>query len=118
MPDIFDQVIADLHSFGMAFPEAQIRSPWPGHQDLVVRDKTFTFLSVWDDVFRLSCKLPISGEAALIFPFCSPTGYGLGKSGWVTAEFRPGEEMPVPLFKDWILESYKARAPKKLIALL
>ena len=62
----------------------------------------------------LSVKLPSSGEEALDLPFARPTGYGLGKSGWVTARFEPGDRPPFELLKDWITESYRAIAPKKL----
>ena len=51
-------------------------------------------------------------------PFTKPTAYGLGKSGWVTAELAPGEPVPVDLFKAWIDESYRAQAPKKMLAIL
>ena len=36
--------------------------------------------------FGMSCKLPDSAEAAItMFSWAEPTGYGLGKSGWVSA---------------------------------
>jgi hypothetical protein len=54
----------------------------------------------------------------LLFPFAKPTEYGLGKSGWVTADFSNGEPPPLELLKAWIDESYRAQAPKKLVALL
>jgi hypothetical protein len=41
--------------------------------------------------------------------------YGLGRSGWVTAQFGPGEAPPVELFKEWLDESYRAVAPKRLV---
>jgi hypothetical protein len=50
-----------------------------------------------------------------MLPFTSPAGYGLGKSGWVTAELEPGQEPVVELFERWIDESYRAQAPKKLV---
>jgi hypothetical protein len=34
-----------LKKFGLAYPEAHTKSPWPGHDDLAVRDKTFAYLS-------------------------------------------------------------------------
>ena len=55
---------------------------------------------------------------ALLLPFTVPTGYGLGKSGWVTAKLADGEDAPVELFKEWIDESYRAQAPKRLVASL
>ena len=66
----------------------------------------------------LSVKLPSSASDALDLPFAKPTGYGLGKSDWVTATFEPGDLPPVEILKSWILESYCAIAPKKLLARL
>ena len=39
-------------------------------------------------------------------------GYGLGDSGWVSVKFGPG--LPFDMLRDWIDESYRAVAPKKL----
>ena len=52
---------------------------------------------------------------ALGLPYAKPTGYGLGKSGWVS--FAPSEaEMPtLEQLKDWIDESYRAQAPKRRV---
>src|SRR5262249_56520222 len=47
----------------------------------------------------------------------SPTGYGLGKAGWVSAAFEPGSSPPIDLLCAWIDESYLAVAPAKLAAL-
>lgn len=46
-----------------------------------------------------------------------PTGYGLGKSGWVTASWPDGVDDPMALFRAWIDESYRAQAPRRLGAL-
>jgi len=54
---------------------------------------------------------------ALMLPFTSPTPYGLGKSGWVTANFE-NHEPSVEMLKAWIDESYRAQAPKKLLKAL
>lgn len=105
-----------LRAFGLAYPEAHLKSPWPGHADLAVRDKTFAYLSAAGEPFSLSCKLPFSAAEARELPFVQPTGYGLGKSGWVTASW-PEAVDPMALFRSWIDESYRAQAPKKLIAL-
>lgn len=112
-----DAALKELRAFGLNFPGTHTKSPWPGHLDLAVKDKTFAYLSIEGQPFTISCKLPHSCEAALMLPFAKPTGYGLGKSGWVSAEI-PSGEVPVPLFKDWIEESYRAQAPKKLVAQL
>lgn len=113
-----DAALQELRAFGLGFPGAHTKSPWPGHLDLAVKDKTFAYLSVEGEPFKISCKLPHSSEAALMLPFTKPTAYGLGKSGWVSAALPPGQEPPVALFKDWIDESYRAIAPKRLVAAL
>ncbi|MEP6968838.1 MAG: MmcQ/YjbR family DNA-binding protein [Betaproteobacteria bacterium] len=113
-----DAVVQALRAFGLAFPDAHTKSPWPGHIDLAVNDKTFSYLSIEGEPFRISCKLPHTGQDALWLPFVKPAAYGLGRSGWVTAELADGEPLPVDIFKAWINESYRAQAPKKLLALL
>jgi hypothetical protein len=111
-----DAVRRKLKKFGLGYPEAHSKSPWPDHDDLAVRDKTFVYLSAEGEPLSISCKLPLTGQMALTLPFTSPTGYGLGKSGWVTATFGAKESPPLDLLKDWIDESYRAQAPKKLVA--
>jgi predicted DNA-binding protein (MmcQ/YjbR family) len=115
---VTDAVLKELREFGLAYPGAHTKSPWPGHLDLAVKDKTFAYLSVEGEPFKISCKLPQSNAAALMLPFAEPTGYGLGKSGWVSAQFPEGEMPPKDLLKEWIDESYRAQAPKKLVATL
>jgi predicted DNA-binding protein (MmcQ/YjbR family) len=99
----------------MAFPEAQEEFPW-GHRAIKVRKKIYLILNADEEGLSLSMKLPDSGVAALMFPFAEPTGYGLGKSGWVTARFGPKDRPPLDLLKAWIDESWRAIAPKKLVA--
>ncbi|HTQ03249.1 MAG TPA: MmcQ/YjbR family DNA-binding protein [Polyangiaceae bacterium] len=110
--------LKELRAFGLALPGTGLKSPWPGHLDLAVKDKTFAYLSVEGEPFSISCKLPRSNALALALPFTEPTEYGLGRSGWVTAKVPDGEEIPLALFKAWIEESYRAQAPKKLGAAL
>jgi hypothetical protein len=68
-----------------------------------------------DGSFGLSLKLPRSAVDALELPFAEPTGYGLGKSGWVSFSFDVGDDPPVDLLRAWIEESYRAIAPKNRI---
>jgi predicted DNA-binding protein (MmcQ/YjbR family) len=114
MTDEVANAVAELRAFGLAYPGTHLKSPWPGHKDLAVNDKTFAYLSLEGEPFSISCKLPHSSGAALQLPYTSPAGYGLGKSGWVTAQFDPDVVPPVEMLKDWIDESYRAQAPKRL----
>jgi predicted DNA-binding protein (MmcQ/YjbR family) len=110
-----DKVLTELRAFGLAYPGAHTKSPWPGHLDLAVNDKTFAYLSIEGEPFSISCKLPESCEVALMLPFCKPTAYGLGKSGWVSASFPENKVPSVDMLKQWIDESYRAQAPKKFL---
>ena len=114
--DLAGDALGRLREFGLRYPGAHTKSPWPGHLDLAVNDKTFAYMSVAGEPVSVSCKLPRSAEAALSLPFTTPTAYGLGKSGWVTASFPDGEPVPVELLEQWIDESYRAQAPKRLSA--
>ena len=113
-----DALLTELRAFGLAYPGAHTKSPWPGHLDLAVKDRTVAYLSLEGEPLSISCKLPQSAPVALMLPFVTPTAYGLGKSGWVSAQFPKGATQSVEILKAWIDESYRAQAPKKLVAQL
>jgi len=115
MPKNHDQILKELREYGMAYPGVHFKSPWPGHMDLAVKDKTFAYLSLPGEPLGVGCKLPKSGGVALMLPFCTPMAYGLGKSGWVSASFKE-HEPDLEMLKAWLDESYRAQAPKKLVA--
>ena len=107
-----------LREIGMGYPEVHEDFPW-GHRALKVKGKAFVFMGIDDDGrLFLSVKLPASHGGALMLPFAKPTGYGLGKSGWVSASFSPGDDVPMGLLSEWLDESYRAVAPKRLVASL
>jgi hypothetical protein len=77
-----------LRAHGLALPEAVEERPW-GHSALKVRGKTFVFLNLDAHRLSLSTKLPVSRHFALMLDFTEPTGYGLGRAGWITSAFSP-----------------------------
>lgn len=101
----------------LAYPEAREEFPW-GHRAVKVRRKVFVFMSNDEPDLSLSVKLPWSGEGALQLPCCEPTHYGLGRSGWVTATFGPKDRPDLAMLRSWLDESYRAVAPRKLVAAL
>jgi predicted DNA-binding protein (MmcQ/YjbR family) len=103
-----------LRAFALAYPEAREDFPW-GERVIKVKNKVFVFLGGRDNGLSISTKLPNSAGAAATLPFAEPTGYGLGKSGWITARFEGNQKPPVKLLERWIDESYRAVAPKKLV---
>jgi predicted DNA-binding protein (MmcQ/YjbR family) len=106
-----------LRDLALAYPEAHEDFPW-GHRAIKVRGKAFVFMSKDEPGLSVSVKLPWSAEGALQLPFCEPTHYGLGRSGWITATFEAGDAPPLETLRSWIDESYRAVAPKLLVAQL
>lgn len=105
---------ATLRRHALGLPGAWEDFPW-GESVVKVGKKVFVFLGRAGGEVSLSVKLPSSNLLALDLPFTSPTGYGLARGGWVTARFARGEAPPVTLLRQWIEESYRAVAPKRLI---
>lgn len=98
----------------LLYPETYEEAPW-GHRAVKVRDKIFVFFGADGGELSVSLKLPISAAAALALPQTRPTGYGLGKAGWVSARFPADIAMPTPMLLDWLDESYRAMAPKSIV---
>ncbi len=115
--DASEAAFAALREYGLGFPEAHEDHPW-GETALKVKAKVFCFLSRHTGGLSMSVKLPHSKREALLLPFAEPTGYGLGKHAWVTATFAADREPPSAILRTWIDESYRAIAPKKLVAAL
>jgi predicted DNA-binding protein (MmcQ/YjbR family) len=101
--------------FALGFPGAFEDHPW--EEDVVkVGKKIFVFLGSDDSLDPgMTVKLDESHEQALAVPGAQPTGYGLGRSGWVTLRF--GDTTPpLEVLKDWVEESYRRVAPKHMVA--
>lgn len=112
-----DALEARLRAAAAAYPETHEDHPW-GESAFKVRGKTFLFLHRSDDEVSFSMKLPASREFALVFDFAAPTGYGLGKSGWISCKIGRDTEVDPDLLLGWLDESFRAVAPKKLAATL
>ncbi len=110
---IFQDAFAELRAVAGAYPDAYEEQPW-GELVLKVRKKVFVFLAASDESLSVTTKLPHSGEAARALPYCSPTGYGLGKHGWVSARLTDPDTVDLPTLLGWLEESYRAVAPKTL----
>jgi hypothetical protein len=89
-----------LRRFALSDPGAHEDFPW-GERVIKVKNKSFVFLGPPSD-FSVTVKLPHSGLVALSLPFVSPTSYGLGRSGWVTARLSEGRKPPLHTLRAWI----------------
>ena len=102
-----------VRAFALSLPEAVEEHPW-GEDVAKVRGKIFVFLGS-NGSRHVTVKLDESHAHALSIEGAKPTGYGLGKAGWVTVPTRaPGVSMDV--LRDWVEESYRIVAPKRLTA--
>jgi len=123
----------DVCRFAVALPEAYEDHPW-GELVVKVNKKVFVFLGMGGESPPgtptteqapaggprppgMCVKLAESLEAALGLEGAEPAGYGLGRHGWVNLFF--AEDSPeVGLLTDWVEESYRLVAPKRLVKLL
>ncbi len=105
-----------LVKYALTFPESAVDHPW-GDEVVKVRGKMFAAFGgdpAGAKELSMSVKRPVSAEMALTLPRVEPTGYGLGKSGWVTARLKAGKGIDLETMKGWIGQSYRAVAPKAL----
>lgn len=104
----------ELRTYALSLPGAWPDEPWPGDIVAKVGKKVFLFSGRTDDGWGISVKLRESHAEARLLPFTEPTGYGLGKAGWVSARFKKGEPVLFEMLKAWVRESYLQIAPVKL----
>ncbi len=102
-----------IKTFALSLPGAFEDHPW-GETVIKVGKKIFVFLGTGEEA-GMSVKLPDSNAQALMTPGAEPTGYGLGRAGWVSVPLK-GRALPFGVLTDWVEESYRSVAPKKLIA--
>jgi predicted DNA-binding protein (MmcQ/YjbR family) len=108
--DRLEEVVARLPQTERVDVEA-----WDGEPTFRVRGKTFIFSA--PDASSISVKLSKEEAAAVVAtdPSAEPTGYGLGRHGWVsviisnTTSAKRWREI-----EEWIRTSYTLVAPKKL----
>jgi predicted DNA-binding protein (MmcQ/YjbR family) len=104
-----------IRAFALSLPQATEDFPW-GESVAKVNGKVFVFLgAAAAGAPRMTVKLHESHGHALAIEGAERTGYGLGKSGWVTVPLRAGG-VTVDLLRDWVEESYRIVAPKRLLA--
>lgn len=106
-----------LRKAALAYPDTVEDFPWGHSAFKVAGKKVFLFMGADEDGgFSCSMKLPFRNEEALKVKGAKPTEYGLGRSGWVTFQFSAKAKPPMAKLVDWLDESWRAVAPKKLSA--
>ncbi|MGE0529809.1 MAG: MmcQ/YjbR family DNA-binding protein [Hyphomonadaceae bacterium] len=107
----------ELRKAALAYPETVEDFPWGHSAFKIAGKKAFLFMGE-DEEGGWSCsmKLPFRNEEALAIKGAKPTEYGLGRSGWVTFRFTAKGKPPMAKLTDYLDESWRAVAPKKLSA--
>ncbi|WOX14028.1 MmcQ/YjbR family DNA-binding protein [Streptomyces sp. N50] len=110
---------AKVREFALGLPGAVEEFPW-GESVAKVNKKVFVFLGVDDGSHPPGMTVKLTDEAAhahaLTAPGAEPAGYGLGKAGWVHIPLAEQGAPAAELLCDWVEESYRAIAPKRLMA--
>ena len=104
----------EIRAFALSLPGAWEDHPW-GESVAKVGKKVFAFMGHPDYPPGLTVKLPDAGAYALSQPYAEPAGYNLGRAGWVSVHFDRGDAPDLPLLQEWVEESFRAIAPKKLV---
>ncbi|MFI6011021.1 MmcQ/YjbR family DNA-binding protein [Streptomyces sp. NPDC051243] len=108
-----------VREFALGLPGAAEEFPW-GETVAKVDKKVFVFLGTDDGSYPLGITVKLKDEAAhahaLTCPGAEPAGYGLGKSGWVSIPLEQKGAPAAELLCDWVEESYRTIAPKRLTA--
>jgi predicted DNA-binding protein (MmcQ/YjbR family) len=109
-------VRTQIRAFALSLPDASEDFPW-GESVAKVNGKVFVFLGHDEETGPplMTVKLVESHGHALALEGAGPTGYGLGRAGWVNVPLHAGS-VTLDLLRDWIEESYRIVAPKRLVA--
>lgn len=110
---------AAVRAFALGLPGAVEEFPWEEDAVVKVNKKIFVFLGSEGNTETPGIGVKLKDEEAhghaLAVPGAAPSGYGLGRHGWVSIPLT-GESAPVELLCDWVEESYRTIAPKRLVA--
>lgn len=107
-----------VREFALGFPQAREEFPW-GPEDCVVKvnKKIFVFLGSADGPQSPGISVKLKDEAlhahAMTAPGAEPTGYGLGRAGWVSVPLGEKGAPSAGVLCDWVEESYRTVALKR-----
>ncbi|MEU8774403.1 MmcQ/YjbR family DNA-binding protein [Streptomyces sp. NPDC048606] len=112
-----------VREFALGLPEAVEEFPW-GPEDCVVKvnKKIFVFLGNTDGPRPPGLSVKLKDEAlhghAMTAPGAEPTGYGLGRAGWVSVPLGEKGAPPAEVLCEWVEESYRTVALKRHLKVL
>jgi predicted DNA-binding protein (MmcQ/YjbR family) len=92
---------------------------WGGEPTFRVAGKNFVFAH--PQATTISLKLPLDEAVAVVAtdPDVSPTGYGLGRHGWISVTLGPRpNQARWREIEEWVRTSYTLIAPRRLARLV
>ena len=105
-----------LEAMAARLPEAERVDieAWGGEPTFRVRGKNFIFCD--QEAKGISVKLPKDEAQAVVAtdPLAEPTGYGLGRHGWVSVQIGDADRERWKQVEEWVRTSYTLVAPKAL----
>jgi predicted DNA-binding protein (MmcQ/YjbR family) len=108
--------MARLEANALALPEAERVDieAWDGEPTFRVRGKNFVFTD--PEATSITVKLPKDEAEAVVAsdPDASPTGYGLGRHGWVSVVVGTADAERWQQVEEWVRTSFTLVAPKTL----
>ncbi|WP_328967675.1 MmcQ/YjbR family DNA-binding protein [Streptomyces sp. NBC_00239] len=112
-----------VRAFALDLPGAAEEFPW-GPEGCVVKvnKKIFVFLGNADGPNPPGVSVKLKDETlhehAMAAPGAEPTGYGLGRAGWVSVPLGEKGAPAAQVLCEWVEESYRTVAPKTLVKTL
>jgi len=106
-----------LRQFALGLPGAWEDFPWE-ESVAKVGKKVFCFLGHEDPKqypLGVTVKIPELAPVVTSLEACELAGYGLGKAGWVRVKFAAPDCPSVDELREWVEDSYRLIAPKKLV---
>lgn len=110
---------AALTRYGLTLPETKATLWIAPARQLVVRRKTFAIFGARAeplDALTMVVKLPVSAGMVQDLPYVRESKGWYKQHNWVIAHFGPSDDIlaEIDTLKAWLIQSYRAIAPKKL----
>lgn len=114
-----EQAEAELTAFGLTLPETSAGPAWTPARGLYVRKGMFAVFGARGEgreALTIIVKLPVAAEMVQDLWFVQPAKGWFKQHDWVIARFTLDDDITAEMetLKAWLVQSYCARAPKKL----
>lgn len=114
-----EQAEAELTTYGLTFPEAEVGPGWNLTRVMRIRGRMFAIFGDKGeplDALTITVKLPVSFEMVQDLYFVRESRGWYRQHQWAIAHFGADDDVlaELPTLKGWLKQSYVAVAPKRL----